>query len=60
MQKKFVMDFKTSKEKQITAWFDSKENFVQFKEISRDDQEVVMSRLLSQTFSKETEEVEFD
>ena len=60
MQKKFVMDFKTSKEKQITAWFESKENFVQFKEISRDDQELVMSRLLSQTFSIETSEVEFD
>ena len=54
------MDFKTSKEKQIVAWFENKENFVQFKEISREDQEVVMTRLLSETFSKVTEEVEFD
>ena len=52
------MDFKSQKEQQIIAWFEHKENFSQFKDISKEDQEGVMSRLLSETFTKEVCEIE--
>lgn len=37
IQKKFVMDFKMQKEKQILEWFDKKEHFSQFKDITMED-----------------------
>ena len=42
------------------AYFAEKENFVQFKGIQREDQEMVISRLLSENFTLETEEFDFD
>jgi hypothetical protein len=44
----------------MMAYIAEKENFTQFKDIQRKDQEIVMSRLLSETFTLETTEVEFD
>lgn len=54
------MDFKQKKENQIKTHFEQNENFAQFKEIHREDQEMVVSRLISETFAIQTEEVEFD
>ena len=62
LQKEYIINYKTFQWNSLKRFFDEKEKFVQSKDIKREDQEEILSKILicHEDSQKNNESIEFE